>query len=249
MVGLIIIGDEILNGRRTDKHLPAVIELLSKRHIPLSWVRYIPDNLHVIAENLRYAYSLDYPVFSCGGIGGTPDDMTRAAAAMAANVDVVIHPQAQEILTEKFGIEHLNANRLKMIEFPYGSTLIENPVNGIPGFKFRNVYFVPGFPEMAHPMLESLVQEGEFTRLAIPNYKVKSLLVDSVKESDLLPIMLSLVEKYPELKFSSLPSFGNQIYQFPHIDLSFSGNYKLVNQAIAELEEYLVEHNYKIIIR
>lgn len=248
MIGLIIIGDEILSGRRKDKHLAAVISMLSIKNIPLAWVRYIPDNLEAIAENLRYAYTLSYPVFSCGGIGGTPDDMTREAAALAGGTTTAIHPIAHNILTDKLGADNLNPNRLKMIEFPIGSSLIENHINGIPGFKFNNVYFVPGFPEMAHSMLENIINL-DLQNLAINDYVTRSVLVEGAKESDLVPIMEILVQKYPELKFSSLPSYGNQTYQFPHIDFSFSGSTKLADLAITELEDYIINNQYKIIIR
>ena len=84
--GLIIVGDEILSGKRQDKHLPKVIELLSARGLALSWARYIGDERPGITAALRDAFASGDAVFCCGGIGATPDDHTRQCAAAASGV-------------------------------------------------------------------------------------------------------------------------------------------------------------------
>ena len=81
--GVIIIGDEILSGKREDKHLPKVIALLNERGIALSWARYVGDDPARITAHLREAFASGDVVFSCGGIGATPDDHTRHCAGEA----------------------------------------------------------------------------------------------------------------------------------------------------------------------
>ena len=93
-IGLVIVGDEILSGKREDKHLPKVIELLGARGLQLSWARYVGDDRPRITAALRDAFASGGPVFSCGGIGATPDDHTRQCAAAALKVPLVLHPQA-----------------------------------------------------------------------------------------------------------------------------------------------------------
>jgi molybdopterin-biosynthesis enzyme MoeA-like protein len=95
MIGLIIIGDEILSGRRQDKHLSKAIELLGERGMALSWARYVGDDPERITEEVRHALTSGDVVFSFGGIGATPDDCTRACAGQAAGRPLVLHPQAR----------------------------------------------------------------------------------------------------------------------------------------------------------
>ncbi|MFN9449607.1 MAG: molybdopterin-binding protein, partial [Rubrivivax sp.] len=76
-IGLIIIGDEILSGRRQDKHLGKVIEILSARGMQLAWARYAGDDRPLITRTLTDAFASGDLVFSTGGIGATPDDHTR----------------------------------------------------------------------------------------------------------------------------------------------------------------------------
>ena len=164
--GLIIVGDEILSGKRQDKHLPKVIELLGSRGLALGWARYVGDDRHAITAVLRDAFAGGDVVFCCGGIGATPDDHTRQSAVAALEVPLQLHAHAKELILERMrevareqGLPYEperpdNLHRLNMGMFPAGAELIPNPYNRIPGFSVRHVHFVPGFPVMAHPMIE-----------------------------------------------------------------------------------------------
>src|SRR4051812_25858204 len=165
-IGLIIIGDEILSGRRVDQHFPKVVKMLAARGLQLDWAEVLGDDPARITATLKRTFATDDIVFSCGGIGATPDDHTRKAAADALGLPLVMHEQGkiniqQRIL--KMGEEAgqpvdlnsaENLHRLKMAEFAEGAALIPNPYNNIAGFSLRKHYFVPGFPVMAWPMLE-----------------------------------------------------------------------------------------------
>ena len=100
-IGLIIIGDEILSGKRQDKHMPKVIELLSARGMQLGWARYVGDDRARITEALSFALASGDVVFSCGGIGATPDDHTRQCAAAAAGLELELHPEAKVLIMER----------------------------------------------------------------------------------------------------------------------------------------------------
>ena len=174
--GLVIIGDEILSGKRRDGHFPKVLELLSARGLQLAWVRYLGDDRARIAAALRESFAGPEPVFCCGGIGATPDDHTRQAAGMALDLPLTLHPEAGRLITERIaemardgsGSADMslaeNRQRLKMGEFPAGSDILPNPYNRIPGFTIRSHYFVPGFPVMAWPMIEAVL-DGEYAAL------------------------------------------------------------------------------------
>ena len=168
--GLIIIGDEILSGKRADKHLPKVIELLGARGLPLAWARYVGDEPARITADLSDAFASGDVVFSCGGIGATPDDHTRQCAAAALGVPLALHPEAAEFVLERMRDiarengttfdpdRDDNRHRLNMAVFPQGAGDHPQPVQqdrrlfGAPGE--GGVFFVPGFPVMAWPMIE-----------------------------------------------------------------------------------------------
>ena len=93
--GAIIIGDEILSGKRQDKHMAKVIESLSSRGLELSWGHYLGDDRELITGTIKRTLTLPDVVFSFGGIGATPDDHTRQCAANAAGVGLKLHPDAE----------------------------------------------------------------------------------------------------------------------------------------------------------
>jgi molybdopterin-biosynthesis enzyme MoeA-like protein len=96
--GLIVIGDEILSGRRQDKHLPRAIEILAARGHELAWAQFIGDDRPRITAALKAAMASGDVVFSCGGIGATPDDHTRQCAARALGLPLALHPQAEDLI-------------------------------------------------------------------------------------------------------------------------------------------------------
>ena len=169
--GLIIVGDEILSGKRADKHLPKVIELLGARGLALSYADYVGDNPERLTATLQRAFASSDVVFSCGGIGATPDDHTRQCAAKALGRELVLHDTAAALIRERMqdvakeqGVAYEperadNVHRLNMGVFPQGAEVIPNPYNKIPGFSCTSpaggvVHFFPGFPVMAWPMME-----------------------------------------------------------------------------------------------
>src|SRR5215207_10124633 len=147
--GLVIVGDEILSGKRADKHMPKVIELLAARGLQLAWADYVGDEPARITATLKRAFDNGDVVFSCGGIGATPDDHTRQCAAKALGVELALHPTAQNLILERMADvareqgtpyepdRHDNIHRLNMGVFPVGAEIIPNPYNKIPGFTCR----------------------------------------------------------------------------------------------------------------
>ena len=229
-IGLIIIGDEILSGKRADKHLPKVIELLTARGLQLSWARYAGDDRPRITAALREAFDSGDLVFSCGGIGATPDDHTRQCAAAARGVDLALHPDAKRLILERMrdtaaeqGIPFEpdradNVHRLNMGVFPAGCTLIPNPYNKIPGFSVADVHFVPGFPVMAWPMIEWVLDQ-RYAHLHGGSRSIeRSVIVFGAMEATLTPLMEDIEVRFPGVKVFSLPSVDHPEYG-RHIEL------------------------------
>ena len=248
--GLIIVGDEILSGKRSDKHLPKVIELLQARGLSLAWARCLGDDRARITSALRDALAGPDVVFCCGGIGATPDDHTRQCAAAALGADLILHPQAKELIEQRmrdlaaergetYDPERPdNVHRFNMGVFPAGATLIPNPYNRIPGFTCQAsgggiVHFVPGFPVMAWPMIESLL-DGPYAHLHRKGmWQERSVLVKGSMEATLTPLMEAIERDHP-VKMFSLPSVDHPVHG-RHIELGVKGETARVSPAFEAL--------------
>jgi molybdopterin-biosynthesis enzyme MoeA-like protein len=200
--GLIVIGDELLVGRRTDGHLAHFKVLLGGRGHDLAWYWLLPDDPQTLTSHLRFSLASPGPVFCCGGIGATPDDHTRACAAAAADLPLTRHPQAAALIEGRFGADAY-PNRILMADLPDGCDLIENPYNQIPGFRLREHYFLPGFPQMAWPMAEAIL-DARYPGLAELS-RERAVRVTGVPESRLVPLLQRLTQAHPGLKVFSLP--------------------------------------------
>ena len=249
-IRLIIIGDEILSGRRQDKHFAKMVELLSQRGLQLNGAEIISDDRASIASTLVRSFASGDIVFVCGGIGATPDDQTRQAAAEALGVELVLHPEAARLIAERCADNERrgqgsgdmslpeNQQRLQMGMFPLGAEIVPNPYNKIPGFFIRNHTFMPGFPVMAWPMIEWTLD----TRYADLHHKVTrvehSFLVFRLPESRITPALEELERKWPGVKAFSLPSMGESGQ--PHIDLGVKGEPVAAAQALDYLRNEAV---------
>lgn len=244
--GLIIIGDEIMSGKRRDQHFPKVVELLAERGLQLSWAEYLGDDPVRITATLRRTMGSGDIVFCCGGIGATPDDHTRNCAADALHVPLVLHPEGAHLIQER--IQEMaaetgktadldspeNLHRLKMAEFPAGAGLIPNPYNKIAGFCVGTHFFVPGFPVMAWPMI-AWVLDTHYSALFNREARAEhSVLVYETAESALTPLMEALEAQYPMVKVFSLPSVGDANTR-RHIELGVKGDPEQSAAAFAQM--------------
>jgi molybdopterin-biosynthesis enzyme MoeA-like protein len=262
--GLIIIGDEIMSGKRADKHLAAVIERLHARGLQLAYADYVGDSRQRITSSLQRAFASSDVVFSCGGIGATPDDHTRQCAALALRLELRLHPEARLLIEERMRDVALeqgvlyeperadNLHRLNMGVFPAGCGIIPNPYNKIPGFSCRptpsagtdngTVHFVPGFPVMAWPMIE-WVLDTHYPHFFHRNPWVeKSVIVFGAMEAALTPLMEDLERRFDAVRVFSLPSVDHPQYG-RHIELGVKGPRAAIEPAFAALREGLNAFN------
>lgn len=208
-IGLLVIGDELLSGKRADKHLPQVIGLLGARGMALSWAHFLGDDEAQIAEAIAAAHRRGDTVLSCGGIGATPDDCTRQAAARAFGVPLLPHAEGVALIQAEYG-ERAYPNRVLMAHFPQGAALIPNPVNRVAGFSIGGCYFVPGFPEMAWPMLQWVLDQPlRGLHRADPPQEFSLRALGTSGEGDLLELMEATLREFPAVKLSSLPYRGD----------------------------------------
>ena len=249
--GLIIVGDEILSGKRADKHLSKVIEILGARGLPLAYAEYVGDDPDRITSTLQRAFASGDVVFSTGGIGATPDDHTRQCAARALGVELELHPQAELLIRERMqemareqgtlyeADRPDNVHRLNMGVFPVGASIVPNPYNKIPGFSCAGagsgrVYCVPGFPVMAWPMIEwALDTDYPHCFNRAPQIE-HSIIVFGGLEAMLTPLMHHIEDSHPPIRVFSLPSVDHPQYG-RHIELGVKGPASLVPAAWADL--------------
>ncbi len=231
-IGTYIIGDEILSGKRQDAHLTFVIQALRTRGLQLAWANYLGDIPEQITSSLKGSMARGDIVFSFGGIGATPDDFTRQCAADAAEVPIERHLGAVAEIEAQYG-ESAYPKRVLMADFPQGAALIPNPVNRVAGFAIHQHYFVPGFPEMSHPMIEWVLDTHYSHLFHQQDYVEASILVMEAGESKLIDLMNHILTKYPDLKLFSLPKLDSR----RTTELGMKGAASLVEAAMSDIKQ------------
>ena len=231
-IGALIIGDEILSGKRADKHLAHLIDTLRGRALALGWARVEGDDRGRLTAVLRESFARGDIVFCFGGVGATPDDHTRQAAAAALGVALVRHPEAVAELEAQFGAA-AHPHRVLMAEFPAGSSIIPNPVNRVASFSVRDHHFFPGFPSMAWPMLDWVLAR-HYATLSAPPVAERAIVVHDAGESQLLAVMNDNVARFPQLRLFSLPSFLPEGGR--RLELGVRGDPAQVDAALSHLE-------------
>lgn len=295
--GLIIIGDEILSGKRSDKHLQKAIDLLGARGLSVAYAHYVGDDPVRITAMLAEAFRSGDTVFSFGGIGATPDDHTRACAARALGVDMALHPQAAALIRERMqdvareqGLPYEpdkadNVHRLNMAVFPLGARIIPNPYNKIAGFScfaaveqegfpagppqgetrpprgaatrvavdprperergtHGGIHFVPGFPVMAHPMVEWVLDTHYRDFFRKDAWAERSVIVFGGLEATLTPLMERIEHDFP-VKVFSLPSVDHPEFG-RHIELGVKGAPLAVAPSFAALLDGLRQEGARL---
>lgn len=220
----LIIGTEILNGRRQDKHFEFIKNELAKYGQELFASFIIKDDKRLIEKTFEMIQEDPKSVlFSFGGIGSTPDDLTREISAKVFSDGVLVpHETFVKDILERFE-EKAYPHRIHMADLPKNAELLFNPINNMSGYSLeRRYFFVPGFPQMAHPMIEDVI--GKYFFHSVKKYR-KTLLA-ATSEETLTTLMQSLPQS---IELSSLPIFINNK---PNVELS------LRSEDLSELEKY-----------
>lgn len=206
----VIIGSEILNGRREDKHFIYVRDALLRRGYTLFSSLTIKDDSALIHNTFEMIKNdPDAVMFSFGGIGSTPDDLTRQIVSDIFSEGISVpHEKFTRDIVERFG-DAAYPHRIHMADLPANAQLLHNVINNMSGFYLEERYFfMPGFPEMSHPMVEEALDR--FYPCSLPTYR-KTLIAET-SENTLIDVMKSLDS---DIDFSSLPMIngGNPIVE------------------------------------
>ena len=237
---VVIVGDELLSGKRRDRHMSFVIDALTKRGLKLAEVRIVGDEPELLMQTFRETLASHTVVFSFGGIGATPDDITRECFATALGVRLKPHKEFVAIIENKFA-EQAYPNRIRLAELPEGATLIPNPVNQMAGFSLNEHHFVPGFPNMAHPMIEWVLDHYYQDYFQSEQEFEYALMTKNTPESELIPVIESTLNTFPEIRIASLPNTKNR----GEVELCVKGKKESVLIAGKKLKEALIKSSIK----
>lgn len=239
-IGAVIIGDELLSGKRSDRHQQHLTAALAEKGLELAWLRIVGDHPARLVRTFRETLASGAEVFSFGGIGATPDDRTRACLAEALGRPLVAHPEFVALLERRFGAD-ARPHRVRMAELPEGASLIPNPVNGVPGFSCERHHCVPGFPAMAEPMARWVLEQRFPHRDAAAGAVEELLVLEGVSESRLVPVLEAMEAAFPDLRISCLPRMDRGA---PRVELGVRGPRPRVTEAHARLRQSLIEAGF-----
>lgn len=235
----VIIGSEILNGRREDKHFLYIRDaLLSRGHTLFSSfiIKDDPRLIHTTFSMIKN--DPDAVMFSFGGIGSTPDDLTRQIASDVFSDGVlVVHEQFGAHIIERFA-DAAYPHRIHMAELPKNAGLLHNVINNMSGFSLEDRYFfMPGFPEMSHPMVEEALER--FYPKAEERYR--HTLIAQTSENTLIEVMERMDKN---IDFSSLPMMngGNPIVEISVASIDFESSTRNFQLFIDTLENQSIPY-------
>jgi molybdenum cofactor synthesis domain-containing protein len=197
---ILTIGNELVSGDVTNTNGSWLAQRLAPLGVGVRLIAAVPDEIEAIAELVRAeAPRVDFLLVT-GGLGGTPDDLTREALAHAFAVEQVEVPELAAALRGRFTGDPEYA--AAWARLPAGSRPIENPLGGAPGFALENVFVLPGLPAEMQAMFDSVAEE--FRRGApIGSWRG----VYRTRESIIAPLLVEAGERWPAVLVGSYPSF------------------------------------------
>ena len=197
---ILTIGNELVSGDVANTNASWLAKRLEPLGVRVELIACVPDDIEVIAELVRERAPRSDVVLVTGGLGGTPDDLTREALAHAFGVPQSEVPEVAAALRARFTRDPEYAARWALL--PQGARPLENPLGGAPGFAIENVYVLPGLPAEMEAMFDTFADElrggspiGSWRR----TYRTR--------ESVIASILVECGERWPAVLVGSYPAF------------------------------------------
>jgi molybdenum cofactor synthesis domain-containing protein len=204
---VLIIGDEILSGRTQDTNLRDIARYLGTFGVDVAEARMVPDvHEEIVAALNALRERYDY-VITTGGIGPTHDDITADAVAAAFNTELYEHPDIVAMMQARWG-DQLNSARRRMARVPVGGELVNNPVQGPPGFTIGNVFVLAGVPQIMRGMLEDV---GPRLRPGMVTIS-RTVRVEGTGEGAIAAPLEAVAKAHPTMSLGSYPFFNDGVY-------------------------------------
>jgi molybdenum cofactor synthesis domain-containing protein len=224
--GILLIGNEILSGKIRDENAAYLCRELRSLGVDVRRIAVIPDEVALIAEEVAtFAKSFDL-VFTSGGVGPTHDDVTIEGVARAMGVPVVRHPELVALLERHYRGTVTEA-ALRMAEIPEGAELVTGGSLRFPTILMRNVYVLPGVPEIFRQKFDALRERFRDQPIHLKNVFV------GIGEGTLAAYLNRLLESFPLLQLGSYPELSNPEYKVK-VTLE-SRDHGYLEQALTEL--------------
>lgn len=200
LAAILTIGNEIVSGDVEDGNASWLGRRLEQLGVKVVLRASVPDELERIVSFVRReAASVDYLIVT-GGLGGTPDDITREAIAAAYRVPQELVPELADDLRSRFRGDPEYAARWAAL--PQGSQGLENPLGGAPGFRIANTWVLPGLPREMKAMFDRYADEFRATR-PIASWRRRY----RTRESIIAPALFQATSRWPEVTVGSYPFF------------------------------------------
>lgn len=198
---IVTIGNELVSGDTEDTNAPWLARRLEQLGVAVRLIVSVPDELEAIVPLLRSQSAAADVVVVTGGLGGTPDDVTREAVAAAFGVGQEEVAAVADALRARF---HRNPDyAVRWARLPVGSRPLENPLGGAPGFALGNVFVLPGLPSEMKAMFETVAGElGTGTPIAAWRRRYRTT------ESEIVGVLEAMGERHPGVLVGSYPSFS-----------------------------------------
>jgi molybdenum cofactor synthesis domain-containing protein len=203
----LLIGNEILSGKIEDQNLGPLACLLRELGVRLARVLVVPDELDVIADEVRTLSRTHDWVFTSGGVGPTHDDVTIEAVARAFDVEVVSSPEMEAMIRAHYK-ERVSEGHLRMALIPKGASLEVTSEVRWPTVRIENVWCLPGVPEVFRMKLavvrERIAPAARFVSLAV---------YTNMDEGDLKPLLDRVVADHRDVDVGSYPKWHDPTYK------------------------------------
>jgi molybdenum cofactor synthesis domain-containing protein len=204
--GIVLIGNELLSGKVVDANAAYLCRQFRELGVAVRKVSVIPDEVDLIAREVREFRAAYTWVFTSGGVGPTHDDVTIEGIARAVGVPVVRHPELVGRLEELYK-GRLNPARLKMAEIPEGAELLAMDSLIVPVLAIGNVFVFPGVPEIFRQKFEAIKE-----RFRERPFLLRSVYV-RIGEGSLAEHLNAMLRAFPDLLCGSYPEFSNPDYR------------------------------------
>jgi molybdenum cofactor synthesis domain-containing protein len=198
---ILTIGNELVSGDVPNTNASWLAKRLAPLGVETRLIAAVPDEIDAIAELIRREAALVDFFLVTGGLGGTPDDLTREAVAHTFGVPQEELPELAADLRMRFARDPEYAARWALL--PRGARPLANPLGGAPGFVVENVYVLPGLPPEMEAMFDSIAEEF---RSGGPIGSWRQTY--RTRESVIAPALIEVGERWPAVLVGSYPAFG-----------------------------------------
>ena len=235
---VVTIGNEIVSGDVENTNASWLARRLATLGIETRLVAAVRDDVEEIAALLRAEAPRADVVVLTGGLGGTPDDVTREAVALAFGVPTEEVPELAEELRVRFGARGLGDYAARWACLPRGADALANPLGGAPGFVVRNVYVLPGLPSEMEAMFDAIAERFRGAPIATWRRRYRT------GEGQIVEILEEATRRHPDVAVGSYPTF---LSTGPEVDVVLkSTDERALAEAVSWIEPALAERGSRV---